>query len=156
MVRGIEKRRIVDDETDRRDFVRRLGALAEETMTPIYAWALDGCCGENEDSSRARGELRSKGRRGRSPSGNLDLRGFEDPNENFVQLVNNVPPVPRLAESIYSKPSEQPKTACQVKWTAPLALSASERRDPQHFARSRPLCGADRSKTANFANRSDD
>ena len=40
MVRGIEKRRIVDDATDRRDFVRRLGALAEETRTPIYAWAL--------------------------------------------------------------------------------------------------------------------
>ncbi len=40
MVRGIEKRRIVDDETDRRNFVRRLGALAEETGTPIYAWAL--------------------------------------------------------------------------------------------------------------------
>jgi REP element-mobilizing transposase RayT len=40
MVRGIEKRRIVDDETDRRNFVRRLGALAEETRTPIYAWAL--------------------------------------------------------------------------------------------------------------------
>src|SRR5262245_31856167 len=40
MVRGIEKRQIVDDETDRRDFVRRLGALAEETRTPIYAWAL--------------------------------------------------------------------------------------------------------------------
>jgi hypothetical protein len=31
-------------------------------------------CGENEDSSRARGELRSRGRRDRSPSGNLDLR----------------------------------------------------------------------------------
>jgi putative transposase len=40
MVRGIEKRRIVDDETDRRNFVRRLGALAEEIRTPIYAWAL--------------------------------------------------------------------------------------------------------------------
>ena len=40
MVRGIEKRQIVDDETDRRDFVRRLGALAEETGTPIYAWVL--------------------------------------------------------------------------------------------------------------------
>ena len=48
-------------------------------------------CGENEDSSRARGELRSRGRRGRSPSGNLDFLGFEDPNENFVQLVNGVP-----------------------------------------------------------------
>jgi len=48
-------------------------------------------CGENEDSSSARGELRSRSRRGRSPSGNLDLWGFEDPNENFVQLVNGVP-----------------------------------------------------------------
>jgi putative transposase len=40
MIRGIEKRRIVDDDIDRKDFVRRLGALAEETRTPIYAWAL--------------------------------------------------------------------------------------------------------------------
>ena len=40
MVRGIEKRPIVNDETDRKDFVRRLGAVAEETQTPIYAWAL--------------------------------------------------------------------------------------------------------------------
>jgi len=40
MIRGIEKRRIVDDDVDRHDFVRRLGALAEETRTPIYAWAL--------------------------------------------------------------------------------------------------------------------
>jgi len=40
MIRGNEKRRIVDDDTDRRDFVRRLGTLAEETRTPIYAWAL--------------------------------------------------------------------------------------------------------------------
>ena len=57
-------------------------------------------CGENEDSSRARGELRSKGRRGRSPSGNLDLRGFEDPNENFVQLVNSVRTVRDLFDPI--------------------------------------------------------
>src|SRR4029434_7588153 len=41
-------------------------------------------CGENEDSSRARGELRGRGRRGRSPSGNLDLWGLEDSDENFV------------------------------------------------------------------------
>lgn len=40
VIRGIEKPRIVDDETDRRNFVRRRGALAEETRTPIYAWAL--------------------------------------------------------------------------------------------------------------------
>jgi putative transposase len=40
MIRGSEKRRIVDDDVDRKDFVRRLGALAEETCTTIYAWAL--------------------------------------------------------------------------------------------------------------------
>ena len=40
MIRGIERMRIVDDEQDRREFVRRLGSLAEETRTPIYAWAL--------------------------------------------------------------------------------------------------------------------
>jgi REP element-mobilizing transposase RayT len=40
MIRGIDKRRIVDNERDRREFVRRLGSLAEETRTPIYAWAL--------------------------------------------------------------------------------------------------------------------
>jgi putative transposase len=40
MIRGIEKRRIVDDDTDRNDFVRRLGTLAVETRTPVYAWAL--------------------------------------------------------------------------------------------------------------------
>jgi REP element-mobilizing transposase RayT len=40
MIRGINKRRIFDDEQDRKKFVRRLGALAEETRTPIYAWAL--------------------------------------------------------------------------------------------------------------------
>jgi hypothetical protein len=40
MIRGIEQRRIVNDEQDRRGFVRRLGALAEETQTLVYAWAL--------------------------------------------------------------------------------------------------------------------
>ncbi|MBI2361082.1 MAG: hypothetical protein HYV04_19620 [Deltaproteobacteria bacterium] len=40
MIRGIEKRRIVDDEQDRKDFVLRLGKLASETATSIYAWAL--------------------------------------------------------------------------------------------------------------------
>jgi putative transposase len=40
MVRGINKQRIVDDEDDRKAFVRRLGLLAEETQTAIYAWAL--------------------------------------------------------------------------------------------------------------------
>ena len=40
IVRGIEKRPIVDDERDRQDFVARLGKLAQETETRIYAWSL--------------------------------------------------------------------------------------------------------------------
>lgn len=40
VVRGIEKRRIVDDDKDRQNFVIRLGDLAKETQTPIYAWSL--------------------------------------------------------------------------------------------------------------------
>jgi len=36
--------------------------------------------------------------------------------------------VRRRVESIYSKRSEEQKTACQPKPTAPLALSSSERR----------------------------
>jgi hypothetical protein len=52
---------------------------------------------ENEDSSQARGELRSRGRRGRLPSGNLDLWGLEDSDEKFVQLVNRVSRVPSHA-----------------------------------------------------------
>jgi putative transposase len=40
IVRGINKRRIVNDAADRKDFVRRMGELAEGTKTSIYAWAL--------------------------------------------------------------------------------------------------------------------
>jgi len=40
MVRGIEKRTIVADERDRKNFVLRLGRLAHESGTLIYAWAL--------------------------------------------------------------------------------------------------------------------
>ena len=40
MVRGIEGRRIVDDEQDRKEFVSRLGTVAIETATSVYAWAL--------------------------------------------------------------------------------------------------------------------
>jgi len=40
IVRGIEKRRIVNDVADRKNFVKRLGELAEATKTSIYAWAL--------------------------------------------------------------------------------------------------------------------
>jgi REP element-mobilizing transposase RayT len=40
ILRGIEKRRIVDDVADRKNFVQRLGALSLDTKTNIYAWAL--------------------------------------------------------------------------------------------------------------------
>jgi len=40
MVRGIEKRDIVNDTYDREHMVSRLGDLAEETKTSVYAWAL--------------------------------------------------------------------------------------------------------------------
>ena len=40
IIRGIEKRRIVDDDKDRQNFLTRLGDLAEETKTRIYAWSL--------------------------------------------------------------------------------------------------------------------
>jgi len=40
IIRGIERRRIVDDDLDRKDFVDRLGGLALETQTRIFAWVL--------------------------------------------------------------------------------------------------------------------
>jgi REP element-mobilizing transposase RayT len=40
MMRGIEGRDIVDDEQDRRDFVRRLSEVAVSSGTVVYAWAL--------------------------------------------------------------------------------------------------------------------
>ena len=40
IIRGIEKRSIVKDQYDRKDFVERLAILATETETAIFAWAL--------------------------------------------------------------------------------------------------------------------
>jgi REP-associated tyrosine transposase len=40
IVRGIEKRCIVDDDDDRSEFVQRLGNLSQITQTAIYAWSL--------------------------------------------------------------------------------------------------------------------
>ncbi len=40
IVRGIERRKIVTDVTDRKKFVKRLGEIAAATKTSIYAWAL--------------------------------------------------------------------------------------------------------------------
>ena len=40
IIRGIEKRRIVDDQKDREEFVSRLGKVTAETKTNIYAWSL--------------------------------------------------------------------------------------------------------------------
>ena len=40
IIRGIERRPIVDDDKDRENFVSRLGCLTEETDTIIFAWTL--------------------------------------------------------------------------------------------------------------------
>ena len=40
ILRGIEKRRIVNDVADRKNFVKRLAELSADTKTSIYAWAL--------------------------------------------------------------------------------------------------------------------
>lgn len=40
MARGIERSPIFRDNKDRTDFLEHVGSLAEETQTPIYAWAL--------------------------------------------------------------------------------------------------------------------
>ena len=40
IVRGIERRNIVDDDQDRENFIERLGHVAEDTQTAIYAWTL--------------------------------------------------------------------------------------------------------------------
>jgi REP element-mobilizing transposase RayT len=40
IVRGIEKRDIFKDDTDRERFVQRLGNILSESQTPCYAWAL--------------------------------------------------------------------------------------------------------------------
>ena len=40
IVRGIEKRMIVDDGKDRENFVKRMGEIALDSATTIYAWSL--------------------------------------------------------------------------------------------------------------------
>jgi REP element-mobilizing transposase RayT len=40
ILRGIEKRHIFDDDQDRETFVNRMGQLALETKTKVYAWSL--------------------------------------------------------------------------------------------------------------------
>jgi putative transposase len=40
IIRGIERRSIVNDNRDREDFVSRLGRLAMETGTRVYAWSI--------------------------------------------------------------------------------------------------------------------
>jgi len=40
IIRGIEKRRIMDDDQDRKNLIDRLGLIALETQTKILAWSL--------------------------------------------------------------------------------------------------------------------
>jgi hypothetical protein len=39
MIRGIERRKIFNDDEDRENFIERLSVLLPETKTPCYAWA---------------------------------------------------------------------------------------------------------------------
>jgi len=39
MIRGIERRRIFNDDKDRENFIERLSILLPETKTKCYAWA---------------------------------------------------------------------------------------------------------------------
>jgi hypothetical protein len=54
------------------------------------------------------------------------------------RLTDPRPTARQRSASIYSKRPDGSKSACQRQATQPLALSASERRDLQHFARTRP------------------
>ena len=40
MVRGIERRKVFRDDTDRDQFLERLGMVLRETKTTCFAWAL--------------------------------------------------------------------------------------------------------------------
>jgi putative transposase len=40
MIRGIERRKIFNDDKDRKDFIERLSILLPETQTRCYAWSL--------------------------------------------------------------------------------------------------------------------
>jgi hypothetical protein len=40
MARGIDRKNIFKDDTDRDNFLERLGAIIEETRTHCFAWAL--------------------------------------------------------------------------------------------------------------------
>ena len=40
IVRGIERRKIFLDDTDRQSFLVRLGTILKDTTTPCFAWAL--------------------------------------------------------------------------------------------------------------------
>jgi REP element-mobilizing transposase RayT len=40
IIRGIERRRIFADDTDREAFLERLSGVLQENVTPCYAWAL--------------------------------------------------------------------------------------------------------------------
>ena len=90
MIRGIEGRNIVDDDRNRRDFVRRLGEVARASGTTVFAWALmsnhahilraangDGSSGSSCEACKMKGvsltELRSGSRRGGLPTTRAEL-----------------------------------------------------------------------------------
>jgi len=79
-------------------------------------------CGENEDSLRPRGELWSRSRRGRPSSRHLDLRGVEDPLEDFVHLVNSVPDPPLFQASREEDGDLKPDLECLFPGARELAI----------------------------------
>jgi hypothetical protein len=61
-----------------------------------------------------------------TPSGDLDLRGFEDPFKNFVQLVNSVPLPPPATVSQSPNSTNvilSPSTKLRINSTKNLAFS---------------------------------
>ena len=59
IVRGIEKGRIVDDRGDRGNFVSRMGQVASDMETVIYAWALMTSLGATRSEKKQRSSLSS-------------------------------------------------------------------------------------------------
>lgn len=95
-------------------------SVANGTEERESSWPVT--CGQSEDSSRARGELRSGSRRGRPSSRHLDLWGFEDPLEDFVHLVNSVPDPPLFQASREEDGDLKPDLECLFPGARELAI----------------------------------
>jgi hypothetical protein len=59
IVRGIERRKIVDDDVDREELVSRVGKMAEGSHTHIYAWALNEISSDHKHNRSPAGYARN-------------------------------------------------------------------------------------------------